>query len=212
MKRLNGVLIEVLAPLALFYGLRAAGVDQLLALLAGAVIPVVTGLRDLAAGQRIGGVRWFVLGAMAVTVAGSFISGSPRALLLRGVVLMAALGGFLLVTVWARRPFLYEAARTVLDQDKQRTWCRNWDDHPPFRRLLRLCSALWAAACLLDAALRAVIVLVLPVDAVPLAELALLVVTLAALVIVQRVFGRAFLRRHGLRLDGVEVTPVAAAR
>jgi hypothetical protein len=57
-----------------------------------------------------------------------------------------------------------------------------------------------------------VIVLVLPVDAVPLAELALLVVTLAALVIVQRVFGRAFLRRHGLRLDGVEVTPVAAAR
>ena len=186
--------------------------DQLLALLAGAAIPVVTGLRDLAAGQRIGGVRWFVLGAMAVTVAGSFISGSPRALLLRGVVLMAALGGFLLVTVWARRPFRYEAARTVFDEDKQRTWQRNWDDHPPFRRLLRLCSALWAAACLLDATLRAVIVLVLPVDAVPLAELALLVVTLAALVIVQRVFGRAFLRRHGLRLDGVEVTPVAAAR
>ncbi len=212
MKRLNGVLIEVFAPLALFYGLRAVGVDQLLALLAGAAIPVVTGLRALAAGQRIGGVRWFVLGAMAVTVAGSFISGSPRALLLRGVVLMAALGGFLLVTVWARRPFLYEVARTVFDEDKQRTWCRNWDDHPPFRRLLRLCSALWAAACLLDAALRAVIVLVLPVDAVPIAELALLVVTLAALVIVQRVFGRAFLRRHGLRLDGVEVTPVAAAR
>jgi hypothetical protein len=211
-KRFNGVLIDVLAPLALFYGLRAAGVDQLLALLAGAAIPVVTGLRDLAAGQRIGGVRWFVLGAMAVTVAGSFITGSPRALLLRGVVLMAALGVFLLITVWARRPFLYEAARAVFDEDKQRTWCRNWDDHPPFRRLLRLCSALWAAACLLDAALRAVIVLVLPVDAVPLAELALLVVTLAALVIVQRVFGRAFLRRHGLRLNGVEVTPVAAAR
>ncbi|WP_233225833.1 VC0807 family protein [Amycolatopsis sp. CA-126428] len=211
MKRLNGALIEVLAPLALFYGLRAAGVNQLLALLAGAAIPVVTGLRDLVAGKRIGGVRWFVLGAMAVTVAGSFISGSPRALLLRGVVLMAALGGFLLVTVWARRPFLYEAARTVFDEDKQRTWRRNWDDHPPFRRLLRLCSALWAAACLLDAALRAVIVLVLPVDTVPLAELALLVVTLAAIVIVQRVFGRAFLRRHGLRLDGVEVTPVAVA-
>jgi hypothetical protein len=210
-KRLNGVLIDVLAPLALFYGLRAAGVDQLLALLAGAAIPVVTGLRALAAGQRIGGVRWFVLGAMAVTVAGSFISGSPRALLLRGVLVMTALGVFLLVTVSARRPFLYEAARTVFDEDKQRTWCRNWDDHPPFRRLLRLCSALWAAACLLDAALRAVIVLVLPVDAVPIAELALLVVTLAALVIVQRVFGRAFLRRHGLRLDGVEVTPVAVA-
>ncbi|WP_233223757.1 VC0807 family protein [Amycolatopsis sp. CA-128772] len=212
MKRFNGVLVEVLAPLALFYGLRAAGVDQLLALLAGAVIPVVAGVRDLAAGQRIGGVRWFVLGAMAVTVAGSFISGSPRALLLRGVVLMAALGVFLLVTMWARRPFLYEVARTVFDQDKQRTWQRNWDEHPPFRRLLRLCSALWAAACLLDAALRAVTVLVLPVDAVPGAELVLLVVTLAALVLGQRILGRTYLRRHGLRLDGVEVVPVAAAR
>jgi len=211
-KRFNGVLVDVLAPLALFYGLRAAGVDQLLALLAGAVIPVVTGLRAVAAGQRVGGVRWFVLGAMAVTVAGSFISGSPRALLLRGVVLMAALGVFLLVTVWARRPFLYEATRTVLDRDKQHTWCRNWDDHPPFRRLLRLCSALWAAACLLDAALRVVIVLALPVDAVPAAELVLLLVTLGALVLVQRFFGRAFLRRHGLRLDGVQITPVAAAR
>ncbi|MEV4052872.1 VC0807 family protein [Amycolatopsis sp. NPDC049688] len=212
MKRFNGILVDVLAPLALFYGLRAAGVNQLLALLAGAAIPVVTGLRDLTAGQRIGGVRWFVLGAMAVTVAGSFISGSPRALLLRSVVLMAALGVFLLVTVWARRPFLYEATKTVLDPDKQRTWCRNWDDHPPFRRLLRLCSALWAAACLLDAGLRAVIVLALPVDAVPIAELALLAVTLAALVLVQRLFGRAFLRRHGLRLDGVQLTSVAAAR
>ncbi|MEV6831072.1 VC0807 family protein [Amycolatopsis sp. NPDC051102] len=212
MKRLNGTLAEVLAPLALFYGLRAAGVDQLLALLAGAAIPVVAGLRDLAAGQRIGGVRWFVLGAMAVTVAGSFISGSPRALLLRGVVLMGALGVFLLVTVWARRPFLYEAAKTVLDRDKQRTWGRNWDEHPPFRRLLRLCSALWAAACLLDAALRAVLVLTLPVDAVPVAELALLVVTLAALVLGQRLLGRAFLRRHGLRLEGVQLTPVAATR
>ncbi len=212
MKRFNGVVIDVLAPLALFYGLPAMGVDQLLALLAGAAIPVVTGLRALAARERIGGVRWFVLAAMAVTVAGSFISGSPRALLLRGVVLMAALGVFLLITVWARRPFLYEAARTVLDQDKQRTWSRNWDEHPPFRRLLRLCSALWAAACLLDATLRAVLVLELPVDAVPVAELVLLVVTLAALVLVQRLFGRAFLRRHGLRLDGVEITPLAATR
>ncbi|WP_020638131.1 VC0807 family protein [Amycolatopsis balhimycina] len=157
-------------------------------------------------------MRWFVLGAMAVTVASSFVSGSPRALLLRGVVLMAALGVFLLLSVRARRPFLYEAAMTVLDQDKQRTWRRNWDEHPPFRRLVRLCSALWAAACLLDAGLRAVIVLVLPIDAVPAAELVLLLVTLAALVVVQRVFGRTFLRRHGLRMRGVEISPTAAAR
>ncbi|MEQ0563544.1 VC0807 family protein [Amycolatopsis sp. NEAU-NG30] len=211
MKRLNGVLVDVLAPLALFYGLRAAGVDQLIALLAGAVIPVAGGLRDLAARRRIGGVRWFVLAVMAAGVASSLLSGSPRALLLRGAVMMLALGVFLLVSVGAGRPFLYAAMDAVLDEDKQRTWRRNWDDHPPFRRLLRLCSALWAAACLLDAAVRVVLVLTLPIDAVPVAELVLLLVTLAGLVVVQRVFGRAFLHRHGLRLRGVEIAPLAAA-
>ncbi|MGI5131634.1 VC0807 family protein [Pseudonocardia sp. CA-107938] len=209
MKRLGSVLVDVLAPLAIFYGLRAVGVDQVLALLAGAAIPVVTGLRDLAARRPIGGVQWFVLGVMATTLASSLISGSPRALLLRSAVMMAALGVFLLLSLWARRPFLYTAAMTVLDEDKQRTWSHNWDAHPPFRSVLRMVSGMWAAACLLDAALRAVAALALPVDVVPAVDLALLVVTLALLVVIQRVVGRAFLRRHGLRLHGVELVPVA---
>ncbi|MEO6084209.1 MAG: VC0807 family protein [Umezawaea sp.] len=212
MKRLSGVLIDVLAPLALFYGLRAAGVNQLVALLAGAAIPVVTGLRDLVARQRIGGVRWFVLGVIATTVASALIGGSPRALLLRGAVMMAAFGVFLLVSVRARRPFIYSAATVVFDEGKQRTWSRNWDDHPPFRRLLRLCSALWAAACLADAGVRVVLALTLPVDVVPALDGVLLVVTLVVLVVIQRVFGRAFLRRHGLRMRGVEITPVTVSR
>jgi len=211
-KRLGPVLVEVLAPLALFYGLRAAGVDQVLALLAGAAIPVVSGVRDLAARRPISGVRWFVLGVMATTVASSLISGSPRALLLRSAVMMAALGVFLLLSLRAPRPFLHAAAMTVLDEDKQRIWSRNWDTHPPFRRLLRLCSGLWAAACLVDAALRVVVTVTLAVDVVPAVDLVLLVVTLVVLVVVQRVVGRAFLRKHGLRLDGVELVPVRVAR
>jgi len=197
------LLIDVVAPLAVFYGLRAAGVSPLLALLAGAVLPLAGAARDLAGHRRPDGVRVFVLAVMTVTVAASLITGSPRALLVRSAVLMAALGLFLLFTLRARRPFLYAAAQTVLPPEKQRVWQDNWDRHPPFRRLLWLLSAVWAAGCLLDAAIRLALALTFPVDTVPALDAGLLVVTLAVLLAIQRVFGRAYLRRHGLRLRGV---------
>lgn len=205
------LLVEILVPLILFYGLRWLGINQFIALLAGGAIPVLGSIRAIVTERRVSGVRLFVLGAMAVTVAGSFITGSPRALLLRSAVLMGALGIFLLATLLARRPFLYEAARVVLDEDKQKTWAHNWERFPPFRRLLWQFSLVWGIACLIDAGLRVIMVLLLSVDAVPALDDGLLVVTLIALVVFQRVYGRAFLRRNGLRLRGVQIEPLAEA-
>lgn len=204
-------LLEILAPLVLFYGLRWLGVNQFVALLAGSVIPAVGAVRGLVAERRISGVRVFVLGTMAVTVAGSFVSGSPRALLLRSAILTVALGFFLLSTLFFRRPFLYEAARVVFDEDKQQVWQRNWDEFPVFRQLLWRISLIWGLACLADAAVRVVVALLLPVDVVPVLDDGLLVVTLVVLVAVQRFYGRAFLRRNGLRLHGVHLVPLAEA-
>lgn len=205
------LVVEILLPLILFYGLRWLGANQFVALLAGSVIPVAGSIRGLATERRVSGVRLFVLGAMAVTVAGSFIAGSPRVLLLRSAVMMGALAVFLLATLLARRPFLYEATRVVLDEDKRRTWEESWDAFPPFRRLLWRISLVWGIACLADAALRVVIVLTLPLDSVPLLDDGLLVVTLAALVAFQRFYGRAFLRRNGLRLRGAQIVPLGQA-
>ncbi|MBB1154593.1 hypothetical protein H4281_15745 [Amycolatopsis sp. DR6-1] len=204
-------LLEVLAPLAVFYGLRWLGVNQFVALLAGSVIPVVGAVRGLVAERRVSGVRLFVLGTMAVTVAGSFVTGSPRALLVRGAVLTVALGLFLCATLFFRRPFLYEAARSVLGEEKQRVWERNWDDFPPFRQLLWRISLIWGIACLADAAIRVAVALLLPVDVVPVLDDGLLVVTLLVLLAVQRLYGRSFLRRNGLRLHGVRLVPLEKA-
>lgn len=207
--RFGRVLVgHVAAPLALFYGLRQAGADQFAALLAGAAIPAATAVRDLLARRRPGGVQLFLLGAMTLTVAVSYVTGSARVLLVRNAWGMAALGVWMLLTLLARRPFLYEATRIVLDEDGQRTWEGNWERHPAFRRLLWTVSAVWGVACLTDAALRATMALTLPVDWVPALDDVLLAVTLAALLLFQRVYGRAYLRRHGLRRDGVRLLPV----
>ena len=83
-------------------------------------------------------------------------------MLLRNGWAMAALGGWMLCTVPARRPFLYEVARLVFDEDRQATWRDNWERYPAFRSLLRTCTAVWGGACLLDAAARVATALTLP--------------------------------------------------
>ncbi|HZE41025.1 MAG TPA: VC0807 family protein [Stackebrandtia sp.] len=202
--------VEIIAPLVLFYGLRWLGVGQFPALLAGAIIPAAGAVRDFVAERRVGGVRIFVLGTMALTVAMSFVSGNPRVLLIRNGWGTAALGGWMLVTLLARRPFLYEAARVVFDEDKRQIWERDWEQYPPFRRLLRICTALWGVAFLADAAVRVILAFSLPVDAVPALDDVLLVVTIAVILVLQRVYGRSYMKRHGLRMRGVHITPVDA--
>jgi hypothetical protein len=208
----RALVVHVLLPLVLFYGLRWLGANQFVALLAGAVIPVVGAVRDIKVERRISGVRVFLLGAMVLTVAMSFITGSARLLLIRNAWGTVALGLFLVAGLGAKRPFLFEAGKFVFDEERRQVWERNWDEHPQFRTLLRRCSLLWAVACLVDAAIRVGMATVLPVDLVPVLDDVLLVVTLGVLVLIQRVYGRGYLRRNGLRLSGVHLVPLGASR
>ncbi|MEU3711964.1 VC0807 family protein [Streptomyces catenulae] len=196
-------------PLALFYGLRWMGASPFTALLAGAVIPVVVAVRGAVAERRVGGLPLFLLGTMGLTVAVSYVTGSPRLLLIRNGWGMAALGGWMLCTLLFRRPFLYEALRLVVDEERQRTLAESWERHPAFRRMLWWCSALWGIACLVDSAVRVALAMTLPIDVVPVLDEVLLAVTLVTLFAVQRLFGRAYLRRNGLRREGVAVLPLA---
>lgn len=204
------LLVHVIVPLALFYGLRWLGVNQFLALLAGAVFPAAGMVRGLVTERRIGGLQLFMLGAMGLTVAMSFVTGSPRLLLIRNGWGMAAIGVWMLCTLLSRRPFLYEATRIVVDEDKQQALKVNWDRYPAFRRMLWICSAFWGVACLVDSAVRVVLAMTLPVDVVPVLDDVLLGVTLLAILAFQRFFGRDYLRRNGLRSRGLMITPIAA--
>ncbi|MFD7663591.1 VC0807 family protein [Streptomyces sp. NPDC059788] len=206
------LLVHVIVPLALFYGLRWLGVNQYLALLAGALIPAAGAVRGIVAERRIGGLQIFMLGTMGLTVAMSFVTGSPRMLLVRNGWGMAAIGVWMLCTLLSRRPFLYEATRIVVDEDKQRALAANWDRYPAFRRMLWICSAFWGVACLVDSTVRVALAMTLPVDLVPVLDDVLLGVTVLAILAFQRCFGRAYLRRNGLRSRGLDITPVTAGQ
>ncbi|MBF8185793.1 hypothetical protein ITP53_08565 [Nonomuraea sp. K274] len=205
-----GVLVfEFAGPLAIFYGLRAAGVNQWLALLCGSVLPAGRAVHGIVTERRVSGTTMFVLGAMALTVVMSFVTGSPRVLLIRDAWGSAALGLWALISLLGRRPFLYEGTRMFLDPGKQEIWASNWERFPEFRHALRAVTAVWGVAFLADTGVRVVMAMALPIDLVPLLDDVLLVVTLLVLVAFQRLYGRVCLRRHGLRIRGVEMSRIA---
>lgn len=206
------LILHVLAPLVAFYGLRALGVPAFAALLAGAAVSGAAAVHSAATERRIGGVQLFVLATMALTVLFGLIAGDPRLLLIRNGWGTAALGAWALLSLLGRRPFLLTTGTIALSEDKVATWERNWAQHAPFRTLLRRCTALWGALFLLDAVLRVAMAFTLPVDLVPALDDALIAVTIIVILLVQRTYGRSFLRKHGLRLRGVDIVPAGGPR
>lgn len=204
--------LELVVPLALFYGMRAVGVDQLLALVIAAIPPAINAARTIALERRVSGITAFVLAAMALSVAMSFVTGSPRALLLRDAWATAAMGLWILITLLARRPFLYDATRIFLDDDKQSIWAWNWELFPQFRHALRVSTVVWGCAFLTDTAIRVLMALTLPVDLVPALEYVLLAVTVLLLLGFQKFYGARYLRRHELRLRGVHLSQTHTPR
>ncbi|MGW0891359.1 VC0807 family protein [Saccharopolyspora sp. NPDC002578] len=203
----GAMLYEFIGPLIVFYGARALGVDQLVALLLGSALSLAGAVQQIRVERRLSGVTIFVLATMLLTVGMSFVAGSPRVLLVRDAWGTAALGLWLLITLFFRRPFLYEGTRLVSDREQREAWAASWASSAPLRRLLRAGTAICGCAFLVDAALRVLMAIYLPIDVVPLLDDVLLVVTLLALVVALRKGGRAYLRGRGLRLDGPELVP-----
>ncbi|MFD9690916.1 VC0807 family protein [Kitasatospora sp. NPDC059146] len=167
---LLGVAWDVVVPIAVYYGLRAAGVGVFGALLAGAVLPALTTAVRWLRTRSLEGMAGFIAGTMLLGVAAALVSGSPRFLLAKDGWLTGVAGLWFLVSVRARRPLLFHAGRPLLEgrfRSDGTSWDVLWEREPAFRRIWRVSTAIWGVAMLLDAAARVVMAYTLPVDAVP---------------------------------------------
>ncbi|WIX82083.1 VC0807 family protein [Amycolatopsis carbonis] len=132
--------INLVAPAALFYGLRALGVNQWLALLAGVVPPAVRAVQTVVTKRRVDTLAVFTLSILVLSVATSFLSGSPRFLLAKDGWMTAAAGLWMLATL-LRTPFLYQVLRSFLGQAARDRMERNWLGSPTYRHVLRVTTA-----------------------------------------------------------------------
>lgn len=192
-RKAAGVAADFLVPLALYYGLRAAGVAIYLTLLVSTALPAAVGAVRLLRTRRLGGLGVYTMTMMVLSTGVSLIAGSPRFLLARDAWLTGVTGLWFLASARTRRPLAYLYTRPMLERRTRAMgvpadWDTMWQRLPRFRRLWRVGSVLWGAGLLADAVARAAMAYTLPVDSVPALGTALYVATAVVLIVVTNVY------------------------
>lgn len=169
------VVFEVIVPMVLFYGLRAAGVSQWWALMAGVLVAAPYVGWTVARNRRVDLVALFTLSVLVLSVVLGLLSDDPRTLAIREGW-TAALGGlfglWMLVTVVVGKPAQLTLGRTVAEVKRgaegAAAWAARWDTDARFRRGLRIDTAVWGAVLLANAVAHVVLVYTLPIDLISL--------------------------------------------
>ncbi|KPI22403.1 hypothetical protein OK074_7191 [Actinobacteria bacterium OK074] len=163
------VLIDFGVPIGLYYGLTAAGVDDVLALTAGAVVPAVAVLWRFARTRRLDVLGVFVTTMLVLSIVVSVVGGSARLLLVRDGWLTGVAGFGFLVSLRGRRPLAFGFSRKLLERRAAggRDWDELWDEVPQFRRIWRVTTVIWGIGLLVDSGIRTLMAYTLPVHVVP---------------------------------------------
>ncbi|MFE7119998.1 VC0807 family protein, partial [Streptomyces sp. NPDC057654] len=149
----TSIAVNVVFPLGVYYLLRAQGAAQWPALLLSGAAPAVRAAYTLAVRRRVDGFDLFVVGMLALSAGASLISGEPRVLLLKNVVLSLGLATWVLGTLYAPRPFVFQFSRRWHGEAARAERDRLWAESAEFRRALRRVTMLWGGVLFVDASL-----------------------------------------------------------
>jgi hypothetical protein len=195
------VVFEVLLPMAVFYGLRAVGVDQWWALMAGIVVAVPPVVVGIVRRRRIDLTAAFTLSIMVFSIVIGLLTDDPRALVVREGwigLLLGLLGAWILVTVWVGKPALMVLGNTIAvaksGPEGARKWAGRYDAEPRFRHAIRVLSVVWGVALVIDTAVHVALVYLLPIDLVAIVSNVQWWVVLAALL----TFHVWYIRKEGI--------------
>jgi hypothetical protein len=169
------VVLEVLAPMALFYGLRAAGVSQWWSLMAGVLVAAPYVVWTIVRDRRLDLIALVTLSVLVLSVVLGLLSDNPRTLAIREgwtAALGGVFGAWMLVTVFVGRPAQLTLGRTIAEVKRgaegAAAWAARWDTDARFRRGLRINTAAWGAVLLAGAVAHIVLVYTLPIDLISL--------------------------------------------
>lgn len=153
------VVVYIAVPLAVYNGLRSAGITAVTALLLSGVLPALGVAAGIIRRRRLDLVGALVLAGIAVGAVLGAVTHSARPMLVEGSVPTAVFGVACLGSLGTRRPLMFGLALEFAGPDsaRGREMTRLWR-YEGFRRVFRVITAVWGAAFLLEAALRVVIV------------------------------------------------------
>jgi hypothetical protein len=190
-RALAGMAFDIGAPIAVYYVLHGLGVGNLVALGAGAALPLLSAGYTLTVKRRANGVALFVLTTIVASILVSVIVRDPRFLLAKDGLITGLWGLWFLASVLARRPAAFTFARPLLEGRRMftvRDWDALWQAEPAFRRIWRISTVMWGIGLLADAVARVIMSYTLPVAVVPGLGGALWPVTFVVLQVVTNVY------------------------
>jgi hypothetical protein len=183
------LVFEVIVPMALFYGLRAAGASQWWALMAGVLVAAPYVLWTVARKRKVDLTALVTLSVLVLSVAIGLLSDDPRSLAIREgwtAALGGLFGAWMLVSVVVGRPAQLTLGRTIAEvkrgADGAAAWAARWDTDARFRRGLRIDTAVWGGVLLANAVVHIVLVYTLPIDLISLVTTVVWLGSLACLI------------------------------
>lgn len=196
----GGVLLTVLdvvAPIAVFYICRAAGLDDLTSLLISAIAPLGSITYHAVVARRLNGFALFIGAILVLNVAVALTAADARTLLARDGWITGVAGLFFFGTLWAARPIIYTLVRPLGEGrigPPGMPWDDVWDRYPLFRRVFRVLTVIWAVGLLVDAAVRVIFAYALPVDVVPAAN----GIQYVVFYVIMQIISQVYFKRSGL--------------
>jgi hypothetical protein len=166
--------VDFALPLIVYYGLRAAGVDQWWSLLLSGVVPVIAVIVKFVRTRTVDLLAVFVISIVALSLAISVMTGDARTMLIRDAwlgLIFGLVAIWLLASVWIGKPapmYIYRAfVLAKVGPEGLREWESKWDNDRDFRHGMRVLTFVWGCAGLLNVIVTLIGAYLLPLDLAP---------------------------------------------
>ncbi|WP_433210636.1 VC0807 family protein [Dactylosporangium sp. CS-047395] len=180
---LKSLLWDVGLSLAAYFVAHWLGASDYVALLCGSIAALARVLWVAFRARKFDVFAAVMLGVFMAGLVLSFVTGSPKFLLVKESFGTGLAGLAFVVSCFVGRPLIYHAALRMQEGSPARAaeFEQKWRDLPGFRRSFRVMSAAWGGGLLFDAIVRIPLVLSLPTSAAVTASTALFVTTMVLL-------------------------------
>jgi hypothetical protein len=162
----RAIVVDAVPPLVIFYVLHALGVVDVLAYLAGAVVPLSRLLIDRLRGRPFNAISGLVAVFLVVSVILAAVTHDIRAVMARGGVVYLAIALVFAGSLATRHPLMLAISRyfTVRTRpDAATAFDARYRAQPRARRAMRLVTAAWAVSFGLSAVACVICAYTLPI-------------------------------------------------
>lgn len=145
---------------------RALGAGLFAALLIGAVVATLRAVYVIIRRREVDAFAIFMIVTFGIGLLLTLVTGSPRFLLAKDGISNLVSGAVFAVTLFVGKPMMFylsERFGAPAAAERER-WHQLWDSEPGFRSFFRMLTVVWTVAFLVEATLKIILAMTLPVD------------------------------------------------